>query len=67
MAWIMMMDVARCSLFGGWRHGREQLEFRRPPAERLSLSLSLSLSLHVRLLHLDINMHPFEHSDVIIK
>jgi hypothetical protein len=37
----------------------------RPP--KGSLSLSLSLSLHVRLLHLDINMHPFEHSDVIIK
>jgi len=61
MAWIMMMDVARCSLFGGWRHGREQLDWSsagRPPKG----------SLHVTLFqHLNINMHPFEHSDVMIK
>jgi hypothetical protein len=30
----MLTDV-HC--LGAWRHGREQLEFRRPPAGRLSL------------------------------
>jgi hypothetical protein len=39
---------------------REQLEFRRPTAGKLSSLVPCEM-------HLNINMHPFEHSDVMTK